>query len=117
MNVLTEPKIDSHCHVLDPQRFPYAPDVAYEPQGQEIGTPDYFRHVMRAYGVQRALLVGAGLLTITRSDVSGALVSRLHCQLTATEESLQVKDLGSTNGTSTAARSTPRPRNRSREST
>ena len=28
-----------------------------------------------------------------------ALVSRLHCQLTATDDSLQVKDLDSTNGT------------------
>jgi pSer/pThr/pTyr-binding forkhead associated (FHA) protein len=31
--------------------------------------------------------------------VSAALVSRLHCQLTASEDSLQVKDLNSTNGT------------------
>jgi pSer/pThr/pTyr-binding forkhead associated (FHA) protein len=31
--------------------------------------------------------------------VEAALVSRLHCQLTATADSLQLKDLGSTNGT------------------
>jgi len=31
--------------------------------------------------------------------VDAALVSRLHCQLTATGDSLQVKDLDSTNGT------------------
>jgi pSer/pThr/pTyr-binding forkhead associated (FHA) protein len=31
--------------------------------------------------------------------VDAALVSRLHCQLTATADSLQVKDLDSTNGT------------------
>ena len=31
--------------------------------------------------------------------VEVALVSRLHCQLTATAETLHVKDLGSTNGT------------------
>ena len=31
--------------------------------------------------------------------VEAALVSRLHCQLTATDDSVQVKDLGSTNGT------------------
>ena len=31
--------------------------------------------------------------------VEAALVSRLHCQLTATAASIQVKDLGSTNGT------------------
>jgi ABC transport system ATP-binding/permease protein len=31
--------------------------------------------------------------------VEAALVSRLHCQITATAETLSVKDLGSTNGT------------------
>ena len=31
--------------------------------------------------------------------VEAPLVSRLHCQLTATADTLQVKDLGSTNGT------------------
>ena len=31
--------------------------------------------------------------------LEAALVSRLHCQLTATADSLHVKDLGSTNGT------------------
>ena len=31
--------------------------------------------------------------------VEAALVSRLHCQVTATADTLQVKDLGSTNGT------------------
>jgi ABC transport system ATP-binding/permease protein len=31
--------------------------------------------------------------------VEAALVSRLHCQLTASGTSLQVQDLGSTNGT------------------
>jgi len=58
MKSIDLPKIDGHCHVLDPARFPYAPDVAYRPQGQEIGTADYFVHVMKAYGVEHALLVG-----------------------------------------------------------
>ncbi len=31
--------------------------------------------------------------------VEAALVSRLHCQFTATADTLRVKDLGSTNGT------------------
>jgi len=31
--------------------------------------------------------------------VEAALVSRLHCEFTATAQTLQVKDLGSTNGT------------------
>lgn len=58
MSIFDLPKIDGHCHVLDPLGFPYADDVAYRPQGQEVGTADYFAHVMQAYGVQHALLVG-----------------------------------------------------------
>ena len=58
MNIFDRPKIDGHCHVLDPQRFPYPAEVPYHPQGQEIGTADYFKHVMLAYGVKHALLVG-----------------------------------------------------------
>jgi pSer/pThr/pTyr-binding forkhead associated (FHA) protein len=49
-------------------------------------------------------LLPGSVKTIGRSTgaefiVEAALVSRLHCQLTATADSLQVKDLGSTNGT------------------
>ena len=58
MNVFDEPKIDSHCHVLDPARFPYAPDVAYRPAGQEQGGIDEYLQVMDAYGIRHALLVG-----------------------------------------------------------
>lgn len=56
--VLTSPKIDGHCHVLDPQGFPYLEGVAYRPAGQETGSAAYFREVLAAYGVQHALLVG-----------------------------------------------------------
>jgi pSer/pThr/pTyr-binding forkhead associated (FHA) protein len=49
-------------------------------------------------------LPAGSVKTIGRSTgaefiVDAALVSRLHCQLTATKDSLQVKDLDSTNGT------------------
>ncbi len=49
-------------------------------------------------------LAPGSVKTIGRSPgaefiVEAALVSRLHCQLTATVDALQVKDLGSTNGT------------------
>ena len=49
-------------------------------------------------------LPAGAVKTIGRSTgaefmVDAALVSRLHCQLTATADSLHVKDLGSTNGT------------------
>ncbi|HET9977565.1 MAG TPA: amidohydrolase family protein [Burkholderiaceae bacterium] len=58
MSVFDEPKIDTHCHVLDPARFAYAPDVAYRPAGQEIGPLDQYLQVMDAYGIRHALLVG-----------------------------------------------------------
>jgi predicted TIM-barrel fold metal-dependent hydrolase len=58
MNVFEEPKIDSHFHVLDPARFPYAADVAYRPSGQEIGTLAQYEQVMQAYGITHALIVG-----------------------------------------------------------
>jgi predicted TIM-barrel fold metal-dependent hydrolase len=58
MSIFDLPKIDGHCHVLDPQRFAYPAEVAYHPQGQEVGTAAYFAHVMDAYAVRHALLVG-----------------------------------------------------------
>lgn len=58
MKIFDLPKIDGHCHVLDPQRFPYPQEVPYHPSGQEIGTAEYFKAVMQTYGVRHALLVG-----------------------------------------------------------
>ncbi len=58
MTVLSELKIDAHCHVLDPAKFPYNPDVAYHPAGQEMGNAEYFLQLMACYGVRHALLVG-----------------------------------------------------------
>ena len=50
------------------------------------------------------LIPAGSIKTIGRSPgaqfiVEAALVSRLHCQITASSFSLRVKDLGSTNGT------------------
>ena len=58
MNLFDLPKIDGHCHVLDPLRFPYPTDVTYHPAGQEVGTAAYCAEVMVAYGTRHALLVG-----------------------------------------------------------
>ncbi len=58
MNVFDEPKVDAHCHLLDPARFPYAPEVAYRPTGQEIAPLEQYLQVMEAYGIRHALLVG-----------------------------------------------------------
>ena len=57
MSVISEPKIDCHMHVLDPARFPYNPEVAYKPLGQEMGTPAQYDAVMEFYGVTHALIV------------------------------------------------------------
>ncbi|MBS0644228.1 MAG: amidohydrolase family protein [Proteobacteria bacterium] len=53
-----EAKIDCHCHVLDPARFPYAADTSYQPSGQEIAPVDSLIRTMDLYGVRHALLVG-----------------------------------------------------------
>jgi predicted TIM-barrel fold metal-dependent hydrolase len=58
MNIFSEPKIDSHCHVFEPSRFPYGENVHYRPEGQEMGNAKYFQEVMSCYGVKHALLVG-----------------------------------------------------------
>lgn len=58
VSIFLEPRIDCHCHVLDPARFPYRDDTPYRPTGQEIGTAAQMEHVFAAYGIQRALVVG-----------------------------------------------------------
>jgi predicted TIM-barrel fold metal-dependent hydrolase len=57
-SLFDEPKIDTHCHLLDPARFPYAADVLYRPTGQEVGDQTSFEYLMESYGVRHALLVG-----------------------------------------------------------
>lgn len=57
MSVFDEPKIDCHCHLFDPVRYPYRPDTPYRPAGQEITTLEQMNAVFAAYGVRRALLV------------------------------------------------------------
>jgi predicted TIM-barrel fold metal-dependent hydrolase len=58
MNIFDEPKVDCHVHVLDPGRFPYAPDTHYRPAGQETGTYEQLIALLDAYGTRHALLVG-----------------------------------------------------------
>lgn len=57
MSLFDEPKIDCHAHILDPNRFPYQPDTAYAPGGQEIGTAAQLLSVIKAYGTRHVLLV------------------------------------------------------------
>jgi predicted TIM-barrel fold metal-dependent hydrolase len=58
VSIFDEPKVDCHCHVFDPARFPYGADTFYRPAGQEIATAAQLSQVFHAYGVQYGLLVG-----------------------------------------------------------
>ncbi|WP_250469627.1 amidohydrolase family protein [Caballeronia sp. GAFFF2] len=58
MSLFDEDRIDCHCHIFDPARFPYRDDTPYRPEGQELGTAAQLIRVMDAYGVRHALLVG-----------------------------------------------------------
>jgi predicted TIM-barrel fold metal-dependent hydrolase len=57
MDITAERKIDCHVHVLDPTRFPYGPEVAYHPAGQEVGTAAQLLEVLRVNGTGHAVLV------------------------------------------------------------
>ena len=57
MTVFNGPKIDCHCHILDPLGFPYTSDTRYKPAGQEIATAAQMSHVFAAHGVRHALIV------------------------------------------------------------
>jgi predicted TIM-barrel fold metal-dependent hydrolase len=58
MAIEAEPKIDCHCHVIDPVHFPYRLDARYRPSGQEIAPVEQLLRVMDRNGVRRALIVG-----------------------------------------------------------
>jgi len=53
-----EKLIDSHVHVFDPVRFPYASDAWYHPVSAETAPAAQLGHVLDAHGVQHALIVG-----------------------------------------------------------
>jgi predicted TIM-barrel fold metal-dependent hydrolase len=58
MSILKQPRIDCHCHVIDPVRFPYRPGTRYQPAGQEIAPVDHLIRMMDLYDVRHALIVG-----------------------------------------------------------
>ena len=56
--IVDEPKVDCHCHVFDPVRFPYGHDTFYRPSGQEVATALQLAQMHDAYGVRYGLIVG-----------------------------------------------------------
>ena len=57
MPIPTCRKIDCHIHVIDPARFPFAPDTPYRPSGQEIAPAAHLISVLDAFDVAHALIV------------------------------------------------------------
>lgn len=49
--------IDSHCHVFDTVRFPYASDAPYRPPPHEAGTASDLAALLDAHALSHALLV------------------------------------------------------------
>ena len=52
-----KPAVDSHCHVFDTTRFPYAADATYRPLPHEAGTAAELAAVHDNHGISHALLV------------------------------------------------------------
>lgn len=58
MPIWDERKIDCHHHVIDPVRFPYAPDTAYRPQGQEVAPVEVLLQLFDIFNVRHGVVVG-----------------------------------------------------------
>jgi len=55
---MTEPGIvDTHAHIIDPERFPFAEGPGYKPNAGETGTREMLCAELDAHGVRHALLV------------------------------------------------------------
>ncbi len=49
--------VDSHAHIIDPARFPFAPGPGYKPRPEETGTSEAYCAVLDTHQVSHALLV------------------------------------------------------------
>jgi predicted TIM-barrel fold metal-dependent hydrolase len=49
--------VDTHVHVFDPGRFPFAADAGYHPMSAEVGTAADLAMVLDAAGIERVVLV------------------------------------------------------------
>ena len=53
----SEPAIDCHAHIIDPERFPFVRGAGYTPQPHETGTRESFIELLDGHGIRHALLV------------------------------------------------------------
>ncbi len=49
--------VDTHVHVFDPARFPFAPGAGYRPAPGECGDVEDLAHLLDCHGVDRVVLV------------------------------------------------------------
>ena len=49
--------IDTHAHIIDPERFPFTAGPGYKPRAEETGTSEMFCAVLDTHSVRHALLV------------------------------------------------------------
>jgi predicted TIM-barrel fold metal-dependent hydrolase len=49
--------VDTHAHIIDPIRFPFADGPGYKPTPEEAGTSEDFCAVLDTHHVAHALLV------------------------------------------------------------
>jgi predicted TIM-barrel fold metal-dependent hydrolase len=53
----SEPAIDCHAHIIDPERFPFVRGAGYTPRPHETGTRESFTALLDRHGVGHVLLV------------------------------------------------------------
>jgi predicted TIM-barrel fold metal-dependent hydrolase len=49
--------VDTHVHVLDPARFPFAEDASYLPAPHETSTVELLQTMLDVHGVDGAVIV------------------------------------------------------------
>jgi hypothetical protein len=80
MSVFDEEKIDRHCHVFDPIRFPYRDDTAYRPTRNYVGKSSGTRRAACSDSTGRST---AGML---RSSRMSGICRRVCCATGAGRE-------------------------------
>lgn len=53
----SEPAIDCHAHIIDPERFAVVPGAGYTPRPHEFGTSETFLALLDRHGIGHVLLV------------------------------------------------------------
>src|SRR5262245_23457867 len=69
----SEPAIDCHAHIIDPERFPFVPGAGYRPHPRETGTRESFIAVLDRHGIDHVLLVQPSCYAFDNSAMLDAI--------------------------------------------